>query len=192
MSQIEYRPLTALDARPTQELVLQDLTEGGFPNPSQTANPWNPFLLLRQIKRIKENPQNYLGAEEDGSLVGITKIGPWNIRDEKPFATPEELAVLQALEAEGNVLTPERKIGVFALVASNRLEEPAKLEIASSFLSWADERAIDLGATAINIPFHNHDYVREVAEQQGYVFTGRTGEADGAEGVEQKLFVKAV
>lgn len=192
MSGFEFKPIPHTDARLVQKYTLQDVELGGFPDPKGIANPRNPILLLKQMRKLKNHPENYLGAYYNDTLKGYMKIADWRVRDEKKFATEAELEEIELLESLATDLTPQRKLGIFGLVVSNKVEPSTQTEIAKTFLDVATHRGEQVGAVAVNIIFHEHDPVREVAEEKGYVFTGRTGEADGAPGLIQDLHAKPI
>ena len=189
---IEYSPInpSIKNARAVQRLTLQDVTLGEFSNPRSLANPNNPSLIYRQIKKLREHPERYEGSFIDNSLEGYMKTSEWALADELPFAGEQTAERIRELMDEEIVLDPARTLGIFGLVVSNKLEEQVQDEIIHSMLDFASDRARDLGQGSIKIVLHGQDPVLDIARQHGYQFTGRVGVVAGAPGLVQRLYRK--
>lgn len=189
MSDIEYGPIKGINnAIRTQLLTLQDVKAGKFENPLSIANPLNPRMVGRQIERLNAHPENYVGGYINGRLDGYLKTGIWTVGYEKDFATQEELELLE--DMNNGDPTQELKLAIYGLVTNKRLDSSIRDEMTGEFLYIAKQRAIYMGATAINSIFHTFDPAREIAEQYGFEFTGRRGRATNVESVVQDLFTQ--
>lgn len=177
-------PIT--DAFAMQRLTLQDLTAGEYPDAKEIANPFNPKLLLRQVKKNKNQPENYFISYVNGRAEGYLKTGLWTVGYEKNFATEEELEYLKHLRS--SELTSELKLAIYGLVTSDKYSAVSRASITEVFLDEAIERGTRIGAKAVNIILHKNDPVRLVAEDRGFEFTGRTGRADNVENIVQDLY----
>ncbi len=191
MNTIEYGPIEAgKNGKVVQQLVLQDVELGRFPNPTGIANPRSRGLVRTQNKKIRAAADNYVGAYVDDELEGFMKIAPWMLADQLPFAQESERDDLIELYEAGARLDPTLKLGIFGLVVSNRLDQEVQAKIAENLLDIATDRALQLGNHAVNIVFHQYDPMQPVALRDGFLFTGRAGEAAGAPGLQQRLYSK--
>lgn len=190
MTNVEYGSIHSSDARTVQELILQDLEAGEFPYPKAIASPYSPKLVLRQAARLKGNPERYAGAYVDGKLSGFMKTSEWALDDELPFATEVEAQRIEELKNAGISTDPRRRLGIFGLMTSNRLETDLRTELTEALLDLSIDRALSLGSTAVNVIFHENDPVQAISRTRNFEFSGRMGEAAGASGIKQRLYTK--
>lgn len=167
-------PPTLRNVVAMQRLTLQDVRKGGFPHPRSLANPWSPWLLYRQFKKLKAHPQRYCGFTEAGRLVAYLKCGPWTEADERPFVDDE---------LSGGF---SEQRGVFGLVVSDELFYSTQAKILDQLLQYAVRQSTH----PVNIVIHEHDPVLPVARRLGFEPHGPVGEAAGAPGLKQQRYTR--
>jgi len=177
MKTFEYKPLSPWDVRGVQRLAQQDLELARVPDASDIANPNSVSHLVKGFMAMKAYQGEYIGASSKNHLEGYLKIGEWGEADDREYSP------LKLNEPIGQL-----EMGIFGLVVSSQLEKMYQVDIACNLLDMATDRGRELGASAINIVFHQHDPIRRLAVNHGYEFTGRTGEVGKVPGIVQSLY----
>ncbi|HEY8886672.1 MAG TPA: hypothetical protein VIM31_04215 [Candidatus Microsaccharimonas sp.] len=179
-------PVTEDDARTIQALTLQDVTLGGFENPSALANPDNAVKVETQLNKLREHPENYSGyRQENGLIVAYMKTNEWFRGDEAPFA--ESAFARASLRLKNGSMKP-KALGVFGLVVDQSLEKVDQLELLHDLLYRSIGQAATHAAEVINIVIHEHDPVLEMAERLEFRPVGPKGQAVGAPGLLQQRY----
>ena len=167
-----------------QELTLQDLKAGGFPNPQEDADPANAGLVDVQQRKLRANPEYYSGFMLNGKVVACLKQNEWRIRDELPFARFfRRLVLLVKYLLTKNPSTGQW--GILGLVASDQLSPAEREKVLVELL----ERALLDPKTGepriVNIVVHDHDPLLGIIPRYGFVQVGKRGYAAGTKGLKQ-------
>lgn len=177
----EFSPLKGFsDARAVQRLNLQQARMLGYQNPEDHYDPHNIRLVWRQMKLLKQNPQNYEGAFFDNWMAGYVRTAEWTIDDEIPFSSDIARGRLRELQESGMSIDPLHKLGVSALIVSNRLDEDMQYDVAEHLLDRAIDRGIALGNRAVNIVVTEPDPILEAVRDHGFLATGRIADYPGS------------
>jgi len=178
---IEFSPLKGFsDARAVQRLNLQQARMLGYENPEDHYDPNSIRLVLRQRQLLKRNPSSYEGAFFDNWMAGYIRTAEWTIDDELPYSNEAARARLKELQERGMNIDPLYKLGVAALIVSNRLDEDVQYDIAEHLLDRAIDRGLALGNTAVNIVVTEPDPVLQVVRDHGFLTTGRIADYPGS------------
>lgn len=174
-----------------QRLTLQDVTAGGFKNPKSLADPDNEALVDTQLKNLKNHPKRYSGFMLDGKLVAYMKLAEWKIGDEWPFATGVP-AITVRLKRLLRLSPSTGQLGIFGLVASSELTIANQRLALAGLLAEACKTHNDIapGVKFVNIIMPDNDPLMDIARSQGFVASGKRGEAAGAPGKMQRRYVK--
>jgi hypothetical protein len=184
---IEVIEPTYENAKAIQELTLQDVKAGGFPNPRELADPSSSDKVAAQQQKLRDHPERYSGYARNGQLVAYIKHGEWLAGDELPFASGLRVALLKARSALH--LNPSTgQWGVFGLVTSDDLTDDER-EVALVKLLQRSFRDSQSGKfRTVNVVIHENDPLLEIAALYRFVPVGKPAEAAGAPGLMQQRY----
>lgn len=183
-------PAVAEHAIALQALTLQDVSLGGFDNPTQLANPKNEVKIGVQLGKLVEYPDNYSGyRQKNGLIVAYMKTNEWFTGDEAPFG--KNMLARLVLQTRHASMKP-KAYGIFGLVVDRSLENGDQTEILYDLLSRSIGQAAVHAAKVVNVVLHDKDPALEVAQDLEFHPVGIKGEAWGAPGLLQQRYQRIV
>jgi len=184
---LESIPPTRENATAIQQLTLQDLRKGGFPEPEALADPTNERMVEQQLAKLVRHPERYCGYADNRMLRAYMKHGDWRVGDELPFASQERASALKRLRMFK--LNPStQQWGVFGLVVTDQLDERVRLSVLEDLLRYPITDPRDGTPRTVNVVIHDHDPLKKVAEWLNFVPVGERAEAAGAPGLMQQRY----
>jgi hypothetical protein len=182
-------PATATDARAVHALTLQDVTLGGFENPTRRANPNDEAKVEEQPNRLHQNPESYSGyRQKNGLIVAYMKTNEWFRGDEAPFA---ETTLARAVFSLRNGSMQPKAYGIFGLVVDQSLEKIDQEELLHDLLYRSIGQAATQAAEVVNIVIHDNDPALSVAKSFDFRPVGPIGRAKGAPGLLQQRYQRS-
>jgi hypothetical protein len=138
------------DARRVLALTAQDLREAHLSEDEilAIADNSNNEHVETQRRRLELQPELYKVARLGFDVVGVIKTNEWFTGDQRPYASPLELAVLRKRDLFNSHRLKGNPLGIFALSTSNDAAIN-RYEIASQLLDTAlegqEEKEIRIG-----------------------------------------------
>ena len=185
MSEVSIQPIEAMsdNASAVVDLTAQDLRRAGMDRyeAEAFADPTSLEHRERQLEKLAQHPDRYLGAFATGQLVGFSKSNEWLAGDQIPFASKLGRSALRLMTKVVYNHLDGRPFGIHGLVVNQELDSPDEViqDLLSRAIAAADRHEV-------RIAQYFMDPIQPLLRQNGFVPTGKFGRPIGE--LNQQLF----